>query len=117
MFVVKRSSLFFAKGLKLFRFFLNFRILAFYYTFNNLNFHFNFFKEIKIYFNSIFVSFFFKGIFFFKFLNPFCLLILFSNLVEFSVFKEKTDDLFLVGFSIDFFLLFLFFFWFKLFGG
>ena len=105
MLIVKRSSLFFAKGLKFFFFLVSFKYLA---IFNFFNVFFFFFFKIFFFFffSSSFVGFFFRDIFFFKFLNPFCLLVFPVDLDSFlNFFKEFSSELFLVGFSFDFFFI------------
>lgn len=103
MLVVKRSSLFFVKGLNFISFLINSRYLAIFNYFNVVCLPF--LKNLKIFFfSSIFVFFFFKNIFFFKFLNPFCLLVFPIEFNDFFIFfKDFSSDLFLVGFSFDFF--------------
>jgi hypothetical protein len=103
MLAVKRSSLFFIKGLKFFSFLINSKYLAIFNYFNVI-----YLPSIKgltfFFFSSSFVYFFFKNLVFFKFLNPFCLVV-FPFLLNdfFGFFKEFSSDLFLVGFSFDFF--------------
>jgi hypothetical protein len=103
MLAVKRSSLFFVKGLNFISFLINSRYLAIFNYFNVVCLPF--LKSLKIfYFSSVFVYFFFKNIYFFKFLNPFCLIVFPSSLNDFFIFfKDFSSDLFLVGFSFDFF--------------
>jgi hypothetical protein len=103
MLAVKRSSLFFVKGLKFFFFLIESKYLVFLNYFNPL--HLSFFKNLTFFFfSSSFVSFFFRNIFFFNFLNPYCLLVFPLDFDDFVVFfKDFSSDIFMVGFSIDFF--------------
>lgn len=110
LYVVKRSSLFFIKGLNFLFSLLSYKYMAVFNFFNVLKLFF--FKNIMFFFfSSSFVYFFFKNFVFFKFLNPFCFIAIPSSLEDFFLFfKDVSSDFFLVGFSMDFFFIILNFF-------
>jgi hypothetical protein len=101
--LVKRSSLFFIKGLSFFFSLVSSKYLAVFNFFNNLKMVS--FKNISFFiFSSSFIYFFFKDFFFFKFLNPFCFIALPLAVEDFyNFFKIFSSDFFLIGFSVDFF--------------
>jgi hypothetical protein len=108
--LVKRSSLFFIKGLHFFSSLICSKYLAVFNFFNILK-RVSFSNISFFIFSASFIYFFFKDFFFFKFLNPFCFIALPLSLEDFFNFlKEFSIDFFLVGFSIDFFFLILNFF-------